>query len=628
MATGLSRKSNLSEKNLNLSEAIQKLYAPGIQDDIELFSLSSQIKSFITSGTEKADNSQVIGIRSEVLKLASGTAENRSKFLTKDLTYSDNDKVFFETYLLDESEDSSAINPKYSSNGSIPATKIIYSGQGYYFLKPSSSSTPEVEQFSTNIILKNVVLKGRISGSESARASVTFTIDPSTQFTSDTVSTWKIQGSSTSYSAGSTASSVLSTTNTLTVNSNGSWTYTSPNKNNSTDVIIDVTYSTTGIVRSFLVVSSANTTAGQTGQLPMAPINADAHLTKWTDFYTLRFYVSNIDITTQGSGYIIGEDLDIVEGTLVSESVNGTKCTITRQKGEEYFGRGPIIKSDYYFYRVVNSSAGGFFLYDDEKKKHVYIAQEKAIDSFSDESKELRIVREDFILIDNIFQLKFAQSRVFLDDYSQPFQTGDSITAEIYALSNTSRRLRDESYLAIQNTKLPTPVTSSDNTLGFEYNKITGKNLDIWQRLIIRDQDYILGTTGVSGTNLASRVTNFKLESPKIRVPGLFIKVGTSYVRAFSSVAKPYSEPNTSGDSFINPNIDVSSPDYALYAASKDGSSWYGYNTILSKFAQRIDPNGTNGAFYFHRSTAPTVSTKTSGGVTYYEAPLFTFVPS
>ena len=626
MATGLSRKSNLSEKNLNLSEAIQKLYAPGIQDDIELFSLSSQIKSFITSGTELADNSQIIGIRSEVLKLASGTAENRSKFLTKDLTYSDNDKVFFETYLLENSEDSLAVNPVYSSNGSIPAIKINYPGQGYYFLKPSST-TPVVEKFSTNVTINGVVLKGRVSGSESARASVTFTIDSSTQFTSDTVSTWKIQGISTTYNAGNTASGIFDTTNTLTINSNGSWTYTSPNKNNSEDVIVDITYSTTGLKRSYVLIESENTTAGLTGQLPMAPINADAHLTKWTDFYTTRFYVSNVVVTDPGSEYIIGEDLDIVEGTIVSETINGTKCIIVRQKGEEYFGKDPIIKSDYYFYRVVNSSAGGFFLYDDNKQKHIYIAQEKAIDSFSDESKEIRIVREDFILIDNIFRLKFAQSAVYLDDYSAPFQTGDSITAQVYGLSNTARKLRDQSYLAIQNTKLPTPITSSENTLGFEYNKITGKNLDIWQRFIIRDQDYILGTTGVTGTNLGLSVTNFKLADPKIRVPGLFIKVGNNYVRAFSTTDKPYSQTNAAGSGFLNPNVNDSSPNYALYAANKDGS-WYGYNTIMSKFAQRIASNGTDGGFYFHRSSAPTVSTKTSGGVTYYEAPLFTFVPN
>jgi len=41
MAIGLTRSLNLSEKELNLSEALQKLYAPGIEDDIDLFSLSS-----------------------------------------------------------------------------------------------------------------------------------------------------------------------------------------------------------------------------------------------------------------------------------------------------------------------------------------------------------------------------------------------------------------------------------------------------------------------------------------------------------------------------------------------------------------------------------------------------------
>lgn len=621
MAIGLSRKSNLSEKKLNLSEAIQKLYAPGIQDDIELFSLSSQIKSFISSGTEEDTNSQIIGMRSESLVVAN-VAESRTKFLTKEVTYSTGDRVYFDTFELPLSRSDLAVNPVFSKNGSLPAVRIIYSGRGFYFTKAGTSNVPQ--EFSTDRTMLNVVLRGRSSGSESARATVVFKVDQNTQYTTSSVSTWKIQGETASYTAGQTNSSVLGTTNTLTINSNGTWTYTSPDERSlSTAITVEITYANS-LVKSWTILQPNQSATDATGAIQLAPINAPDYLTKWTGYYTLRFYIDSITITNPGKNYIVGEDLEIVE-TVVTDNDTGALCVLVKQVGEEYFGTDPIIVSQQRFYRVVNASKDGFFLFDDVKGKHIFLDNEVAINNFSNaDPRELRVIREDFILVDNIFQLKFIQSRIYIENYGG-YRVGDSLTGEVYSLSRIASNLRDSSYRAIQNTKRPTDVKSEENTLGFEYNKIIGQSATIWQRFIIRDQDFIIGTAGVTGDKLGELVNNFKLSDPDIRVPGLFIKVGNEYKRAYSTTDKPFSE--GSGDNILNPNLDGDFPDYALYAANRNSGVWYGYNTTLSKFAQRLDPNGVNGAFYFHKSTAPAITTKAVGGVTYYEAPLFTFIP-
>lgn len=631
MAIGLSRRLNLSEKNLNLNEALQKLYAPGIQNDINLFSLSSQIKSFINSGKEATDGSQIIALRSEIFLQQNGNTLNRTKFLTKDLTYSTNDRVYFGNFNLSPVTSASAINPNFSKNGSIPAVKIIYPGQGYYFIK-TGTLVVEPQKFETDVKIKNVVLTGKLSKSKTARATISFKVNQDTTFLNGVVSTWKVVGSTTVYSAGDTASGIQGGTNSLTINANGSWSYISTSAL-SDNISVEVTFDTSDVVQ-IILVPIGSTGTSSSGNLELPPKNAPEYLTKWTGFYTKRFYIDSLEITNAGSNYLIGEDLEIdFTGNVIEESTNAS-CKIVKQEGEEYFGKNAIIVSDFYYYTVVGASQSGFYLRDENLSdpKFIYLDQEKDTDDFVDtDPKEIRILRNDSISVNNLLQLRFTGSPSYLYSYGGSYSIGDSITGAIYALSATASNLREESYRAIQNTKRPTFITSNENYLGFEYNKIVGQNMDIWQRVVIRDQDFVLGESGVSGINLASSVENFELatgETTKVRVPGLFIKVGDKYQRAYSTEDKPYFQPNITKLKVLNPNIDTNSADYALYAANLlTNGNWYAYNTTISKFAQRLHSNGKDGAFYFHKTLAPTVTSKTSGSVSYYEVPLFTFVP-
>ena len=149
----------------------------------------------------------------------------------------------------------------------------------------------------------------------------------------------------------------------------------------------------------------------------------------------------------------------------------------------------------------------------------------------------------------------------------------------------------------------------------------------------------VSSTTASTGTlNLVVSDSNFQ-----IRVPGLFIKVGSVYRRAFSTTDKPFFQQITDSagaGAFANPTIGgsgVSFTGQSFGALSAEGtltttnpivSNWYSYNTTISELAQRIHTNGRDGAFYFHRQTAPAVTnvsvTRNGAAATIYAVPLFT----
>jgi len=83
---GLYIKNNLGEDNLNLTDAVQKLYKTGINNDIRLFrfarSLFSEIRSpYIFDGTTP-QTAEIKGFFNESFITSDNTLINRTKFLT------------------------------------------------------------------------------------------------------------------------------------------------------------------------------------------------------------------------------------------------------------------------------------------------------------------------------------------------------------------------------------------------------------------------------------------------------------------------------------------------------------------------------------------------------------------
>lgn len=782
MAIGLSKSKNLSESNLNLKTALQKLYSPGVEVDLELFSLSSSIESIIFSGLDEDENSQVYRLTSESLNTISGGVVKRTKFNTSYLTFTDENKVFFTEYTADTGNSSSVTPVRFSSGGSVPALRLVTGGGGFYLLNAqnnlvdlelfsaswsaSSSSTITVNLAShgfeigqileirfnnsgggTNatsgeytvasiqpnsftivnsggsitgsgqasvrsydIRLSNVGFSGKISGATNLRADVTLS----------KLSFDYLPGVSATYTNTSFGTQLGSTAaTTITLNNHGFTTGSS--------VYIRAITGTlqSGFVSS-VVVANANTF---TVILPVSSANTNQtcqvcyvdELVRFTPGNASRYFIKSVTVTDSGSNYVIPENLEVIESN-VTNSNNSETLKIVRQRGPLFGAMNEIIRTEQFVYSVKNSTEEGFFLYDDEKRQYLFLDKETSVTGLT-ESQKIQLRRFDGVDIANILQFKFARSLIYIRSYGYAFGLGDSISGAINRSGSAASRLKERTSDSIQNTKRPTPATSDENTLGYTYNKFIGNDVVIWQRLVLRDQDYVLnpndttfGTGAITGDRLKTAVQGFVmgpivswssttagvatitlsghsvktgdivtvsgittssgvafssgnytatyvnassfsivvntlvassgtlslgLSDPnfQIRVPGLFIKVGSEYRRAFSTTDKPfakritdsagvgvYANPTMSGSgvSFTSQSFGALSAEDATVDNNPTLTNWYSYNSTISELAQRIHPGGVNGAFYFHRSTTPSVTELTGLGANVFSVPLFT----
>lgn len=95
MSAGLYTKYNLSEDGLNATDALQKLYGPQIQEDINLFAFASRLESSISSASSQSAN-QLLGLVNESYKDGDGEEILRTRFVTNSYTFSSENKVWFD----------------------------------------------------------------------------------------------------------------------------------------------------------------------------------------------------------------------------------------------------------------------------------------------------------------------------------------------------------------------------------------------------------------------------------------------------------------------------------------------------------------------------------------------------
>ena len=102
---GLYSKNDLGEVQLNLKDALQKLYKTGIQEDLRLFAFANSIYSEVRSGVTRtnAETGQAEVIPNEIKSLINepftnenGQVIQRTKFVTNKFTFSSNNLVYFE----------------------------------------------------------------------------------------------------------------------------------------------------------------------------------------------------------------------------------------------------------------------------------------------------------------------------------------------------------------------------------------------------------------------------------------------------------------------------------------------------------------------------------------------------
>lgn len=180
---GLYSRKNLGEVQLNLKDAVQKLYAPGIQDDIRLFAFSDSLFSEVRSSEVDIDSETQDEIVSEneirgFLNLPftdqAGDIILRTKFVTNNLTFSANNKVFFQhiatSLNMDRRGDSDPGAPiVVSRNGGIVFLSVKGPGSKYEVRNPSG--VPQIPTEGQEIGVR-VFIRGTISGADNCEAIV------------------------------------------------------------------------------------------------------------------------------------------------------------------------------------------------------------------------------------------------------------------------------------------------------------------------------------------------------------------------------------------------------------------------------------------------------------------------
>jgi len=178
---GLYSKKNLGEVQLNLKDALQKLYAPGIQEDLRLFAFSNSLYSEVRSGIIKTDSdtggqieipNEIFGLINEPFTDDGGNVINRTKFITNKLTFSSNNRVFFQSisstgFTFDRRTSTSEGAPiVVSKDGSIVNVEIVGSGSQYEVISPAGQVIPGPISIQVNV-------RGKESGAENAVVEVT-----------------------------------------------------------------------------------------------------------------------------------------------------------------------------------------------------------------------------------------------------------------------------------------------------------------------------------------------------------------------------------------------------------------------------------------------------------------------
>lgn len=212
MAAGLSTRLNLSEKGLDATDALGKLYAPQTQEDVNLFSFASRLESFISSATSLEEPNQIFGLinnnifllyedyyvdsgsgYSDVeLLLTEDEAEYlateddrplnydpfkfildyRTKFVTNYATFSNENKVWFSRvsgYTLDQRAESETLGApiKVSDSGQLVSVSVQGVGSGYTV---EDENGTEVGSYPANV---TVNVRGLESGSVNGKVTLT-----------------------------------------------------------------------------------------------------------------------------------------------------------------------------------------------------------------------------------------------------------------------------------------------------------------------------------------------------------------------------------------------------------------------------------------------------------------------
>ena len=685
MAAGLFTGFNLSEEGLNATDALQKLYAPQIQQDLLLFAFSNRLESVIYSASAESSN-QIYGLINDPITDAQGDIILRTKILTQGqpggdesslqevYTFSDNNLVWF-----DKVPSGLESSVKVSINGSIVNASVSGTGENYKILDSDGDEISLPAQI-------NVRVKGEDSGSDNGKVKITIGSDGSV----DRLAGVAVVTPGTGYIDQETLEIIPGCGENDAPAEDGCLLYTeeatrSGGTYSQSDNTVTVTLNDHGLSDDDQV--SLDFTSGESTDLTSIVTVTDS------DTFTVQ---SSESKSTSGDVKVTIPNCSLVQDPYVSG-----KPSIKA-----------LLKNERYTYRVRFSGNDGFFLYDDKVSQYLYLgASYDALQIIPAQAEPSMVMRRrDEISSRNLSQLYNLDGSSSFFSYLDNYATGESVGNTIRGLSDSVEELKDGFKYFVQNTRLP---SASLNNLGTSYNIIEGRDINTNHRIVFRDPDGVLdqpifedfsATYSQSGTVITVTSTghgrsvgekvnlifftgtatdgryeiatvptddSFTVTSGQStttsgdvivrqgvnffelgsltgagettyfgqNIPGIWLWSGDKYRRVFSTDDKPFISRNQK--EYLSPAIyDISgslvaddeyrySISTAYYKQGKPATSEYikGFDTTLSVLIQNITPetDPDNGGFVYHR-TLTTETIKTTADYTVKSWPLFSYL--
>jgi hypothetical protein len=345
----------------------------------------------------------------------------------------------------------------------------------------------------------------------------------------------------------------------------------------------------------------------------------------------------DIEIVNPGSGYIMGEELELLTACEPGENPQTGNCfnyTETAKLNLNYSQGYPAsIVVQEYEYVVVTSSRTGFFLYDEKTQQIVNLGPQ--FNSFVPAVEGITIKRKDTLSSENFANLYLLNGRSLFSSYNVQGKGNNykasvisetnpedsvSLGEEIGSISDRVESLKSDFPLYIQNSTISKSEFDAENSLGYRYNIVSGFNLSCNYRTIFRDPDKVLQQPDVSFLELTLMTgeNDFKI-ADKV-VPGIWIFSGDKYLRAFSSDSKPFI--SRIGRKYLSPRLyEYPSQEESEEFRYSINTSYYnpitetvlGFDFEVTTLVQNISQSAENGGFVYYRTLSPTVINPVSG---------------
>lgn len=637
---GLYKKKNLGEKDLNLKDAIQKLYKPGIEEDLKLFAFSNSLFSKIRSaslisgggagGTNLTIPNEIYGLINEPFTDEQGNIIKRTKFVTNKLTFSSNNETYFERisdsgFILDKrSAESDTILANVNGNvltildGPSLEVDSFVSGAGI-----SAGTTIQTKNSPTQYILN----QAQSAPLSNATLTITFTYGiPLVISKNGSIVEIEISGEGSQYKIFDPTGAEISTSTPTIVE-----VYIRGLESGAENAIVSLTV-LNGQISKLYKPKIINGGSGYLEDEKLEPV---------TQCRVNRFGQQETPELSKCRNYPINQNrLYHLSYDSTNSGSLGYKASFSQKK---------------YTYLTKDANDSGFFLYDRVLNKWVYLGE--TYDSLTpipeSTTPHLIINRFDRITALNILNLDSLDKESHFFSYAEGFrvtsnENGNFLDTTIRRLTQDVEDIKDSFKYLLQNSTRQRLVNDPDNKLGTSYNIFEGRNFDSTFRLVLRDPDGIVDKPEIEYVNLRTLELPDQVElyvsllAKKFHIPGIYINAGGVYRRAFSTDDKPFSstrlkfsispilhklETGPNGNYQNDNYIDVAETGENKYSISAaylrpGGASVLGFDTEISILVQNLSSTASNGGFVFHRTlSTPTINS--SSGIQGW--PLFNY---